>query len=105
MDTFQARDIQTGRDIVVKSIDPGIVHAAARLRFEHETQVLRELNGAGLPGLYDGGMADGRLFLVQPMVAGTTLQQELLRGPLSLVDSLRIGRAEAVARLSLPGVG
>lgn len=97
VDTFQAVDIQTGRDVVVKSIDPGIVHAAARLRFEHETQVLRKLTGKGLPGLHDGGTADGRMFLVQPLVAGATLEHELQRGALSLTASLRIGLDLATA--------
>lgn len=30
VDTFLAVDIRNGRHVVVKSIDPGIVHAAAR---------------------------------------------------------------------------
>jgi len=103
--TFLARDLETDRDVVLKSIDAGLVHAAARLRFEHETQVLRELNGAGLSGLYDGGVAGDRLFLVQPLVAGTTLEQELQRGPLSLVDSLRIARDLAAALDIAHGAG
>ncbi|MDQ3052767.1 MAG: EAL domain-containing protein [Actinomycetota bacterium] len=103
--TFLARDLETDWDVVLKSIDAGLVHAAARLRFEHETQVLRELNGAGLSGLYDGGVAGDRLFLVQPLVAGATLEQELQRGPLSLVDSLRIARDLAAALDIAHGAG
>ncbi len=103
--TFLARDFETDQDVVVKSIDPGLVHAAARLRFEHETQVLRQLTGAGLSGLYDGGVAGDRLFLVQPLVAGTTLEQELQQGPLSLVDSLRIARDLAAALDIAHGAG
>jgi len=91
VETFQAVDAMTGRDVVVKSIDAGIVHAAARLRFEHETHVLRELSGAGLTGLYDGGQAGNRLFLVQRLVPGDTLEHRLKRGALSLTDALRIG--------------
>ena len=32
----------------MKSIDPEVVHGAARLRFVHETRILRELSGSGL---------------------------------------------------------
>nr|MDQ3577782.1 AAA family ATPase [Actinomycetota bacterium] len=105
VNTFQALDMQTGVDVVVKSIDPGIVHAAARLRFEHETQVLRQLTGAGLPGLRDGGISDGRMFLVQPLVAGTTLEHELTHGALTLTASLRIGLDLATALEVAHGVG
>ncbi|MDQ4039774.1 MAG: EAL domain-containing protein [Actinomycetota bacterium] len=105
VDTFQAVDRQTGRDVVLKAIDPGIVSATARLRFEHETQVLRELTGAGLPGLYDGGTSDGRMFLVQPLVAGNTLEHALRRGALSLTTSLRIGLDVATALEVAHGVG
>ncbi|PZS35536.1 MAG: protein kinase [Pseudonocardiales bacterium] len=105
VDTYLAVDVWTGRDVVVKSIDPAIVHAAARLRFEHETQVLRGLTGTGLPGLYDGGVADDRLFLVQPLVPGVTLEHRLLGGPLGLGPSLRIGLVLAEALRVAHGVG
>ena len=57
-------------DVVVKSIDAQVVHAAARLRFEHETRVLRQLSGSGLAELYASGEVDNRLYLVQPARAG-----------------------------------
>ena len=50
VETLLARDLQTGLDVVVKSIDPAFVPEAARLRFEHETTVLRHLSGTGLVG-------------------------------------------------------
>ncbi|MEO6470557.1 MAG: hypothetical protein ABIR57_01895, partial [Aeromicrobium sp.] len=53
VDTFRAIDTLSGRDVVVKAIEPETIHAAARLRFEHETQVLRHLTGTGLTGLCD----------------------------------------------------
>src|SRR5689334_14119905 len=74
VDTWTALDAMTGRDVVVKTIDPVVIPATARLRFEHETHVLQHLTGTGLVGLHDAGTADGLLFLVQPHVAGTTLE-------------------------------
>ena len=44
VDTFRAVDTLTVSDVVLKFIDPAVIHAAARLRFEHETQVLRQLH-------------------------------------------------------------
>src|SRR4051794_13102314 len=65
VDTLLATDAWSGAEVVLKSIDAGAVHAAARLRFEHETRVLRQLSGSGLVELYDYGEAGDRLYLVQ----------------------------------------
>lgn len=51
VDAFLARDAVTGLSVVIKSIDPAGVHPTVRLRFEHETQVLRELTQFHLTGL------------------------------------------------------
>ncbi|MCU1594198.1 MAG: Sensory box histidine kinase [Frankiales bacterium] len=97
VDTFLAVDRLTAADVVVKSIDPHVIHAAARLRFEHETHVLRTLEASGLTGLHDAGVAQDRLFLVQPYVPGETLESLLTHGPLSLTSALRVGVEVATA--------
>jgi diguanylate cyclase (GGDEF)-like protein/PAS domain S-box-containing protein len=91
VDTMVARDTSTGVEVVLKSIDADAVHGAARLRFEHETRVLRQLSGSGLAELYDSGEADNRLYLVQPRVHGATLEALLRSGRLSVEAVLRIG--------------
>ncbi len=90
VETWSAQDRRTGADVVVKSIDAGIVHAAARLRFEHESGVLRQLSGRGVAELYDSGQVDDRLYLVQPRVPGSTLEALLRSGRLSVEATLRI---------------
>jgi len=90
VDTYLAEDTRTGALVVVKSIDAHVVHAAARLRFEHETRVLRQLSGTGLADLYDSGETDNRLYLVQPHVPGRTLEALLRDGPLPVEAVLRI---------------
>ncbi|MDQ3611249.1 MAG: AAA family ATPase, partial [Actinomycetota bacterium] len=97
VDTFLARELGADTPVVLKSIDPAVVPAAARLRFQHESVVLRQLSGAGLPGLLDAGFADDRLYLVQPYVAGVTLEAMLRDGPLPLLTTLRLGIAVATA--------
>ena len=91
VETYLAVDALTATDVVLKTIDPAVIHAAARLRFEHETHVLRQLSGTGLTGLHDAGVSDGLLYLVQPLVPGSTLEKLLTRGPLSLRATLRVG--------------
>jgi diguanylate cyclase (GGDEF)-like protein/PAS domain S-box-containing protein len=105
VDTFLAVDTLTATDVVVKTIDPHAIHAAARLRFEHETHVLRQLGGAGLTGLHDAGAWHDQLYLVQPFVPGTTLERLIARGPLPLEAVLRIGVDVATALDTAHGAG
>ena len=97
VETLLAVDGTTGTRVVLKSIDPAYVPPAAKMRFEHETHVLRALAGAGLVGLHDAGSSDGRLFLVQRYVPGRTLEQVLADGPLGLLDALRVAVEVATA--------
>ena len=64
VDTFLAIDEANESEVVVKSIVPHLIHDAARLRFEHETHVLRQLTGTGLVGLYDAGVTYEHWYLV-----------------------------------------
>lgn len=88
--TCLAEDVGDGTAVVLKVIEAAHVPGAARLRFLHETRVLRALSGPGLPGLYDAGEVDGRLYLVQPFLPGQTLEHLLGSGPLPLGEALRV---------------
>ncbi|HEV7194036.1 MAG TPA: ATP-binding protein [Jatrophihabitantaceae bacterium] len=105
VDTVIARDVTNDAHVVLKVIDPEFVHPAARLRFQHETQVLRELGGLGICALYDAGHHDDRLYLAQPLVLGETLEDALRRGPLVLRDALRVGIDVAAALDVAHGAG
>ena len=91
VETRLAVDTRTDAEVVLKTIDTRAVHAATRLRFEHEMRVLRHLRSAGLASLHDSGEIDDRLYLVQPYVAGQTLEARLGSGRLPVADALRIG--------------
>ena len=95
--TYLAEDVRTGAHVVLKSIDARGVHGATRLRFEHETRVLRTLTGTGLTGLYDSGEVADQLYLVQPHIPGVTLEGLLRSGPLPVPVVLRLGIAIAAA--------
>ena len=97
VDTHLAVDITTQTQVVLKAIVPHLIHDAARLRFEHETKVLRLLSGTGLIGLYDAGVTDEHWYLAQPFVAGSTLEEILKDGALSLLGALRVGLDVATA--------
>ncbi|HJQ43005.1 MAG TPA: AAA family ATPase, partial [Jatrophihabitantaceae bacterium] len=91
VETVAATDTFTGMRVALKIIDPAFVHPAARMRFQHETKVLRELSGLGTAGLHDAGAADDRLYLAQPLLPGRSLEVLLRDGPICVTDALRIG--------------
>jgi len=97
VNTYLADERVSGTKVVVKSVDLALVHPAVRIRFEHETQVLRRLTGLGLGRLVDAGQIDDRLFLVQEFVPGQTLAELLAGGPVSVPLATRIGRDVARA--------
>ncbi|MEO6886886.1 MAG: AAA family ATPase, partial [Jatrophihabitantaceae bacterium] len=91
VETLLAVDVLSGTVVVLKVIDLAAVQLAARMRFDHETRVLRELSGVGLCRLYEAGQSGDRLFLAQPFLPGQTLEQILRAGPLSVAATLRVG--------------
>ncbi len=97
VETFLAHDTATQRPVVVKAIASAAMHAAARLRLEHESVVLRRLSERGLPGLHDFGFSADGIYLVQPYIPGTPLSALLARGPLPVLTAMRIGVALAEA--------
>ncbi len=105
VDTYEAVDDATQTPVVVKAIVPHLIHDAARLRFEHETQVLRKLSGTGLASLYDAGVAHDHWYLVQPFIVGSTLEDILTTGPMPLVHALKIAIDIAVALDVAHGAG
>lgn len=106
VETLLAVDTRTDAEVVLKTIDTRVVHAAARLRFEHEMRVLRQLGGNGLARLYDSGEVDDQLYLVQPYLPGQTLEALLRSGRQSVAAVLRIGIdiAEALSHAHEAGI-
>ena len=75
-----ARDTRTGRDVVAKVLGPGAVPVE---RFEAEVRALGRLTG--VDGVVEvravGCTVDGRPWLVEDLVVGPTLADQLRRAP------------------------
>ena len=97
VNTYLAVDSDSSEAVVVKTIDRALVPQGVRIRFEHETAVLRRLSGLGLGRLIDAGQTGDRLFLVQEFLPGQTLAKLLDGGPLPVATAMRIGRDVAAA--------
>ena len=91
-ETFRATDSQTGRDVVVMRVPARVVSAGVRMRLEHEASVLRSLASPWASPLLDLAWSGDCLELVRPFVPGNSLQNRLRHGPLSLAETLTVGR-------------
>ncbi len=73
-------------------------HRKLLARFEREKRLLEELGvEAGFVPLLESGEAPQGPYLVMPFIEGGTLRDRLRRGPLSVEDTAKLGRALAAA--------
>lgn len=105
-EVYRARDLTLKRDIAIKVLPEIVSRDAERLsRFQREAEVLASLSHPHIAAIYDfGECADGR-FLALELVEGETLADRLLRGPLTLEESLRFGVQIARALEAAHGKG
>ncbi|HZU98392.1 MAG TPA: serine/threonine-protein kinase, partial [Planctomycetota bacterium] len=93
-----------GEDVAIKVLKSGNPEALARFRREARLQAgLGEKEG--FVPLLDGGDAPSP-FLVMPFLAGGTLRDRLHRGPLSIEETVALGRklAAAIGRAHALGI-
>lgn len=90
--TLLGDDLPSGIHVVIKVAVTSDLSPAVRMRLEHEATVLRDLSAGTHRGLPYLGREDGLLYLVAPFIPGITLEQRLEDGPLSVVETLSVGR-------------
>ena len=92
-ETLLATDLTNHTSVVIKTAPAGSFSATARMRLEHEAAILAQITIGPSAPLLDHGCVGDQLYLVLPVIAGVTLQARLLQGPLSVADTLTVGRA------------
>jgi two-component system sensor kinase len=92
VETLLGRDLQDDQLVVIKVASGEAISSSARLRLEHEAQVLRNVRSPWFAPLLHLGRDDGRLYMVLPYLPGISLEQRLTGGPLSVTDTLTVGR-------------
>ncbi len=85
------RDQQDGRAVFIKILPRDAHSAGLHLRLEHEARRLCTVDSPWLQPLLDVSRDDDALYLVMAQVAGTSLQDRLGSGRLSVDQSLRVG--------------
>ena len=101
----RAQDRVSGRTFAVKLFHAG-ASAHDRRRQQREMRALATLHHPGLVALHDGGVEDGRPFIVTDLVEGPTLAERLDAGPLDPEELLGVGArlADALAHVHHAGI-
>ena len=91
-EVYRARDVTLKRDIAIKVLPEIFSRDAERLsRFRREAEVLASLSHPHIASIYDFGEFGDVRFLALELVEGETLADRLVRGPLTVDESLRTG--------------
>ena len=91
-EVYRAHDARLDRPVAVKVLPAHVAHDPdVRHRFEREARTLAALSHPHICPVFDVGQQDGVDFLVMEYLEGETLAQRIVRQPLPLDHSLRIG--------------
>ena len=85
---FVAREVELGRDVVVKVLPPDLGAGLNIDRFRREIQMAARLQHPHIVPLLSAGAKDGLLYYTMPRIEGETLRSRILRsGELPVVRS------------------
>jgi len=91
-EVYRARDPQLGRDVAIKVLPASLSRDPDRLRrFEQEARAAAALNHPNILAVYQFGTYEGAPYLVSELLEGSTLRDQLLRGPLSIRKAVDYG--------------
>jgi eukaryotic-like serine/threonine-protein kinase len=92
-EVYRARDTRLGRDVAVKVLPRLFSADPERLaRFDREARLLASLNHPNIAAIYGFEQTASIHALVLELVEGPTLAERLQRGPLPIVEAVRIAR-------------
>jgi Tol biopolymer transport system component len=90
-EVYRARDTKLGREVALKVLPESVGQDRDRMaRFTREAQLLASLNHPNIAAIYGVQEAENGLALVLEYVDGETLAERINKGPIPIVESLRI---------------
>jgi hypothetical protein len=106
-EVWRATDGRTGRTVAVKRLHPGLAHdPTSRARFAREVEAARTVDHPAAVRVLDAGEGPDGTWLAMEYLAGGSLADRLLDGPLPAVTVAAIGAdiAEALAAVHAAGL-
>jgi len=89
---YLGRDERLARAVAIKILRPELSTAVAVERFLREAQYLANLNHPNILPVHLAGQGNGLVYYVMDYVEGDTLDRRIARGPLSLKETISLGR-------------
>ena len=97
-EVYRARDTKLDRDVAIKVLPEEFAKDKERLaRFEREAKLLASLNHPNIATIHGIEESDGVKALVLELVEGPTLAERIAEGPISVEETLAIGKQMAEA--------
>src|ERR1700694_2445429 len=97
-EVYLAVDTRLDREVALKMLPSELAEDPDRLnRFVQEAKVASSLNHPNGAYIHEIGQADGTWFIAMEYVEGEPLSAKIAHGPLSVPDTIRIGREVADA--------
>jgi serine/threonine protein kinase/tetratricopeptide (TPR) repeat protein len=97
-EVYRASDTKLGREVAIKVLPAEFASSKERLaRFEREAKALAQLNHPNVGSIHGFDHEGGTYFLVLELIEGDTLQERILKGPLSVEEGLKVFRQIAAA--------
>ncbi|MFL5245247.1 MAG: response regulator [Gemmataceae bacterium] len=91
-ETLLAADLTQSATVVIKTAMAATLSPSVRMRLEHEAHILSNIKIGLCQPVLDQGAEGDQFYVVMPFIPGTTLQSRLHQGPLSVTDTLTLGR-------------
>jgi tetratricopeptide (TPR) repeat protein/predicted Ser/Thr protein kinase len=89
---YLGRDERLARAVAIKTLRPELSTAVAVERFLREAQYLASLNHPNILPVHVAGEGNGLVYYVMDYVDGDSLDRRIARGPLSLEETISLGR-------------
>jgi Tol biopolymer transport system component len=84
-EVYRARDVRLRRDVAIKVLPASVSDDSERLRrFEQEARATAALNHPNILAVFQMGTYEGAPYLVSELLEGSTLREQLARGPLPI---------------------
>jgi len=96
-EVYRGRDTRLRRDVAVKLVHPHLLDSSSVERLQREARALATLGHPNVASVYELGEAEGTSFIVMELVAGETLADRLVQGPLPSTEIVRVARQIAAA--------
>ncbi len=91
-EVYRARDARLKRDVAIKVLPAFLSQDPDRLRrFEQEAQAAAALNHPNILAVFQMGTYEGAPYLVSELLEGSTLREQLVRGPVPLRKAADFG--------------